>query len=63
MTVYMAEAEQFQTRPLRSETDCHGEQQAALRLTSQNMSLTTRALHFETALKHSKLQTEQLRKS
>ena len=38
MTAYRAEAEQFQSRLLRSETDCHEERQAALRLTLQNMS-------------------------
>ena len=63
MTAYRAEAEQFESRLLRSETDGHEERQAALRLTSQNMSPTTRALHFETALKHNELQTAQLRKS
>ena len=46
-----------------SEVACHEERQASTKLTSQNMALTTRALHFETALKHQELQTAQLRKS
>ena len=63
MTAYRAKAELFQTTLLRSETDCYDERQAALGLTSQNMSLTTHTLHFETALKHNGLQTAQLRRS
>ena len=58
MAAYRVEAEQFQSRLLRRETDCHGEGQAALGLNSQNMSLTTWALHFEIALKHNELQCE-----
>ena len=53
----------FQSRLLHSEVECHEERQAAQQLTSQGMALTTRALHFETALKHSELQTSQLRTS
>ena len=62
MNPHRAEAEQFQSRLFHRETDCHEEKQAALRFTSQNMSLTTGARHFET-LKHNELQTAQLRKS
>ena len=63
MTAYGAEAEEFQSRLLHSETDCHEERRATLRLTPQIMSLATRALHCEIALKHNELQTAQLRKS
>ena len=59
-TAYRAEDGQFQARLLHSETDCHEARQATKRLTGQNMSLTTLALHFETALKHNELQTAQL---
>ena len=61
MTVYRRKLSQ--SRLLCSETDCHEDRQAALRFTAQNTSLTTRALHFETALRHAELQTAQLQKS
>ena len=53
MSAFKAETEQFQSRLLRSEMECHEARQAAQQLTSQGMALTKRALHFETALKHS----------
>ena len=63
MSAFKSEAEQFHSSPLRSEIGAHEERQAAQQLTSRNMVLTTRALHFETALNHNELQTAQLRTS
>ena len=57
ISAYKAESEAFQSRLLHSEVECHEERQAAQQFTSQGTALTTRALRFETALKHS----EQLR--
>ena len=57
MNVCRTEAEQFQSRLLRSETDCHEERQTAVWLTSQNMSLNYNSC---TSLRDS---TEELRKS
>ena len=57
MNVCRTEAEQFQSRLLRSETDCHEERQTAVWLTSQNMSLNYNSC---TSLRDS---NEELRKS